>query len=122
MFYSSIASSDYNSGNTYATVTAAQAENAAREAQTKIDIFRHDIERLLLITEAMWTFMKQEHGYTDDTLVQMIQDIEHRRTTANGAIAKDPPVTCPSCGRNNTVSRPFCMYCGKPLKMNPFAR
>jgi hypothetical protein len=121
MFYSSIASSDCSS-NSYATVTAAQAENAAREAQTKIEIFKHDIDRLLLITEAMWTFMKQEHGYTDDKLVQMIQDIEHRRTLANGAISKDPPVACPSCGRNNTVSRPFCMYCGKPLKMNPFAR
>lgn len=121
MFYPSIASSNF-APNSYATVTATQAENAAREAQTKIDIFKHDIDRLLLITEAMWTFMKQEHGYTDDTLVKLIQDLEQQKTTATGVSIKDPPVACPSCGRNNTATRPFCMYCGKPLKMNPFAR
>lgn len=121
MFYPSLASSNFGT-NTYAMTTATQAENAAREAQTKADLLRHDIDRVLLITEALWTFMKQEHGYTDDTLVQLIQDLEHQKTTAMGISIKDPPVTCPSCGRNNMATRPFCMYCGKPLKMNPFAR
>src|SRR5215469_11555557 len=121
MFYPSLIGSSLGNSS-YAMTTATQAENTANEAQTQIDIFKHDIDRLLLITEAMWTFMKQEHGYTDDTLVKLIQDLERQKTSATGVSVKDPPVACPSCGRNNTATRPFCMYCGKPLQMNPFAR
>ena len=121
MFYPSLASSNFGAG-AYAMTTATQAENAAREAQTRTDLLRHDIDRVLLITEALWTFMKQEHGYTDDTLIQLIQDLDRQKTTASGTSVKDPPTSCPSCGRNNAATRPFCMYCGKPLKMNPFAR
>ena len=121
MFYPSLSGSNFAS-NTYAMTTATQAENAAREAQTRTDLLRHDIDRVLLITEAIWTFMKQEHGYTDDTLVKLIQELEQKKTTELGISIKDPPIACPSCGRNNMATRPFCMYSGKPLKMNPFAR
>jgi hypothetical protein len=119
MFYPSL-TSGYSTG--YALSTAAAAESTAREAQTKTEIFQHDIDRLLLITEALWTFMKQEHGYTDDKLVQLIQQIDQRKTSALGVAVKDPPVTCPACGRPNMASRFACMYCGNRLPTNPFAR
>ena len=106
----------------YALTTATAAENAAREAQTKTELLKHDIDRLLLISEALWTFMKQEHGYTDDKLVQLIQDIEQRKTIANGIAVKDPPVACPACGRPNTPARTVCLYCGSRLPAKPFAR
>jgi hypothetical protein len=118
MFYPSFA--NYGPSN-FAATTATQAENAAREAQTRVDIFQHDIDRLLLITEALWTVIKQQQGYNDDVLVQLIQDIEKQRTTADGVMAKDPPINCPACGRPNTSKRNFCIYCGKPLPANPFA-
>jgi hypothetical protein len=121
MFYPSLIGSNFGTSS-YAMTTATQAENAAREAQTKLEIMKHDVDRLLLITEALWTFMKQEHGYTDDTLVQLIQDMEQQKAATGSTSVKDPPVTCPSCGRTNTATRPFCMYCGKPLQMKPFAR
>lgn len=119
MFYPAI-SSNYSSS--YAITTATAAESAAREATTNVEIFKHDIDRLLLITEALWTFMKQQHGYTDDALVQLIQGIDSRRSTVAGVIAKDPPMACPACGRPNTATRTFCVYCGKPLPTKPFAR
>lgn len=106
----------------YALTAATAAESTAREAQTKTELFQHDIDRLLFITEALWTLMKQEHGYTDDTLVKLIQDIDQRKTTASGALAKDPPVACPVCGRPNTATRIACLYCGSHLPTNPFAR
>lgn len=121
MFYPSMLGSNFISSG-YALTTATSAENAANEAKTNVEILRHDIDRLLLITEALWTFMKQQHGYTDDALVQLIQDIDSRKNTATGAVAKEPPVACPSCGRPNSVTRTFCVYCGKPLPTKPFAR
>jgi hypothetical protein len=122
MFYPSLGGSAFNFPNNYALSTATAAENAARQAQTEVELFRHDIERLLLITEALWTFMKQQHGYTDDKLVQLIQDLEKRKATAYSSVAKDPPVICSVCGRPNTATRPVCMYCGNRLAANPFAR
>ena len=118
MFYPSLIG--YPAG--YALSTATAAESAAREAQTKTELFQHDIDRLLLITEALWTLMKQEHGYTDDTLVNLIQDIDQRKSNASGVAVKDPPVACPVCGRPNTASRIACLYCGTRLPTNPFAR
>ncbi len=121
MFYPSLIGSGLASGG-YALSTATAAENAAREAQTNVELFKHDIDRILLITEAMWTLMKQHHGYTDDTLVKLIQDLDKSRTSVDGTTHKDPPLVCSACGRPNTNSRAFCIYCGKPLQMNPFAR
>jgi hypothetical protein len=71
----------------------------------------------------MWTMMKQEHGYPDDALTKLIEQIELAKTKVAGLTAKDPPVACPACGKLNSAKRPFCIYCGKPIQMaNPFAR
>jgi hypothetical protein len=118
MFYPSIS---YGPNNFVASA-AASAESAAREAQTKVEIFKHDIDRLLLVTEALWTLMKQQQGYSDDLLVGMIQSIEKEKAAANANLAKDPPMPCPFCSRLNTATRSFCMYCGKALPAKPFAR
>ena len=108
--------------NSFTATAAASAESAAREAQTNVEIFKHDIDRLLLVTEALWTLMKQQHGYTDDVLVGLIQDIEKQKAVAHASCAKDAPSPCPFCGKLNTATRTFCMYCGKALPAKPFAR
>jgi hypothetical protein len=112
----------YSGFNSFTATAAASAESAAREAQTNVEIFKHDIDRLLLVTEALWTLMKQQQGYKDDVLIALIQDIEKQKAAAYANAAKDPPAACPSCGRLNTATRSFCMYCGKPLPAKPFAR
>ena len=111
---------NFNSG--FASQTATAAERSAREAKTDVELMQHDIDRLLLVTEALWTFMKQQHGYTDDALAKVVGDIEARRGAGAAGIVKDPPVACAACGRVNTATRQFCIYCGKVLTGNPFAR
>ena len=122
MFYPSLIGTGMGTSTSYALTTATQAENAAREAKTEIEHSKHDIDRLLLITEALWGLIKQQNGYTDDVLVKLIQDIDHRKSTATGVAIKDPPIACPNCGRPNMAARNFCMYCGGSLPVNPFAR
>jgi hypothetical protein len=121
MFYPSLIGG-FDPAAGYAMTSATQAQNTAREAKDAVELFKHDIDRLLLITEALWTFIKQQNGYTDDTLVKLIQDIDQRKAKPNGAAIKDPPVACPACGRPNMAARNFCMYCGGALPANPFAR
>ena len=121
MFYPALVGSDFWASN-YAMTTATQAENAAREARINVEVLKHDIDRVLLISEALWTLMKQQHGYTDDTLVGLMQDLERQKSATGSTAVKDPPIGCPACGRLNTATRSFCMYCGKPMPTRPFAR
>ena len=106
----------------YASVEATAAQNTAREASTNVELLKHDIDRLLLITEALWTLMKQQQGYADDVLLKLIEQIDGKKAIVNGITVKDPPLMCPSCGRPNAAKRLFCIYCGKPITGNPFAR
>jgi hypothetical protein len=122
MFYPSMAGSGFGLSNNYASVEAVSAQSAAREAQTSVELLTHDIDRLLMITEAMWTLMKKEHGYNDDVLIKLIEEIEGRKVIVDGITVKDPPTPCPSCGKMNSAKRMFCIYCGKPILAHPFAR
>jgi hypothetical protein len=120
MFYPMMAGGGLS--NNFASAEAVAAQSTAREAQTNVDLLSHDIDRLLMITEAMWTLMKKEHGYTDDVLTALIGEIDGRKVIVDGMIVKDPPQACPSCGKLNAAKRMFCIYCGKPILTHPFAR
>lgn len=116
MFYTS----PYSSFAAVADATAAQG--AAREARTDVELLKHDVNRVLMITEALWTFLKRQHGYTDDDLRNLVQEIDLRDGKADAQTGKEQPVQCPSCGRVNAAKRTFCIYCGKALQGNLFAR
>ena len=82
-----------------------------------------DIERLLMITEALWTIVKEERGLDDDQLLRRIIEIDMRDEKYDGKVAsRGGARTCPSCDRPVSKRRPVCLYCGKQLLPNPFAR
>jgi hypothetical protein len=78
--------------------------------------------RLLMITEAFWTLLKEQHGYTDTDLAKLIAEIDLRDGRLDGRVASGPPQPCPYCGHTLAKKRPFCIYCGKPVAPDPFAR
>jgi hypothetical protein len=119
MFYPMMVGSGLSDG--YASAAATAAQSTDREAQTNVDLLSHDVDRLLMITEALWTLMKQEHGYADEVLTKLIEEIDGRKVIIDGVAVKAPPQTCPSCGKINSAKRLFCIYCGKPILTNPFA-
>lgn len=106
-----------NSGYTFASPSTTDAE-----ARTNVELLKHDVDRLLLISQALWMLLKKEHGYTDDVLTDLITKIDSGDGKVDGRAVKDPPVQCPNCKRANSPTRPFCIYCGQPLKPNPFSR
>ena len=116
MFYPSLGSGGLSNLST--SLEAGQARADAREAQTATELMQHDIDRLLMLTEALWLFIKTQHNYTDEDLVKVITEIEMRDSQS----PKHQPVTCPACNRVNSGKRPICIYCGKPIPINPFAR
>lgn len=119
MFQSSTAY--YNAmtaANAEATARGAQAE--AREVGQQTDLLRHDVDRLLMITEALWLFLKQQHGYADEDLVKVVQDIDLRDGKLDGKSARAPGSPCPQCGKMNSNRYARCIYCGTPLPVKLF--
>ncbi len=120
MFYPMLLGGGIASG--YASIEASAAQSTAREAQTRVELLAHDVDRLLLISEALWTLMKQQNGYADDVLIKLIEEINQKKTIVDGLAVKSPPQICPGCHRPNSAGRMYCLYCGKAIPGNPFAR
>jgi len=113
-----------HSANATSTRMAAKtASRAAAEARTQTELTRFDIEKLYMITEALWEVLKHQHGYTDDQLVQMIQDIDLRDGKLDGKVAKSgDKKICPNCSRTIIRRQARCLYCGAPAPQQPFER
>lgn len=95
-------------------LTEARAD--ASEAKSEADVLKHDIDRLMMITEALWAFLKKEHGYSDDDLAKAINALDLR----NSGTAKDAQEKCPTCGRMVSAHRRLCLYCGNPVPESLF--
>jgi len=105
-----------------ASGAAGRAASAARAARTDVSMLKLDVEKLLMITEALWSMLKEQTGYTDEDLTRRIQDIDLRDGKLDGKVAKDGPERCPNCHRTLLGDRPMCLYCGAPVKRDPFER
>lgn len=118
-----IARAARNMGDARATsLTAEQAARAARDAQTKSNALASDVEKLYMITEALWTILKEQHGYTDDELIHRIEEIDLRDGKLDGKVAKQPSPACPKCRRTLMRNQSVCLYCGTAVSREPFER
>ncbi len=113
MFYPSLARPQLN---------LSTAEGVARRAEADVELLKQDVERLLMITEVLWTILKEKHGYDDNELIRRVTEIDLRDGRLDGRVAAEPPPECPYCHHVMTKHRPVCMYCGKPVAVNPFER
>jgi len=89
---------------------------------SEVVLLKAQVERLLLITEALWTILKEKNGLDDQELLKQIVQIDLRDGRLDGRVASTPPEPCPKCQRIVAKGSVRCMYCGEPLLMNPFAR
>ncbi len=105
-----------------ATAAANEASRDARRSVTKVQILEADVERLLMITEALWTILKEQNGFTDDELRERVQAIDMRDGKLDGRVAPSAPDSCAACKRPLARKRPRCIYCGHAAEPSPFAR
>ena len=106
-----------------------RAENAGdRAAQISMDVRTQneaimcDVEKLLMVTEALWTFIKREHGLKEEDLITMVEDIDLRDGKLDGKVAKQENPDCPHCGRKLMRNNSICIYCGAVVSRSPFER
>ncbi len=92
--------------------SAREASSEARRAGSKAEQLQFDVDRLLMITEALWMIMKEQHGYDDAELQRLVTEIDMRDGKLDGRVARTAPVKCPKCGKTLLKKRPRCIYCG----------
>lgn len=97
---------------------SARAE--ARRARSESLYLENQVERLLMITEALWEMLKEQHGYTDEELTTRVQNIDLRDGVLDGKVAKGKVDTCHSCKRKLSYRHTMCIYCGAPVKRGVF--
>jgi ribosomal protein L32 len=118
MFYSSLSGMGLATNRGQAEYDLNDTRAEAEETRSEADLLKHDVDRLFMITESLWTLMKKEHGYSDDDLVKSINAIDLRHSGAD----KDAQEKCPSCGRLISAHRRLCLYCGNPVPRGLFER
>ncbi len=97
---------------------------AATDVRTQNEFIQCDVEKLFMLTEALWTILKEKHGCTDAELVQRLQEIDMRDGKLDGKVTKVKP-DCPKCSRKLMGKRPVCLYCGAEVAwvdLQPFSR
>lgn len=98
-------------------------QSTANEARTEVRMLRADVEKLLMITEALWEIVKREHGYTDEDLIQLVERIDLKDGRLDGKVSAGGPKECPNCHRPVSPRHAMCLYCATDLaQASPFTR
>ena len=92
---------------------ATSQANRATERSVEAEL---NVERLQLVTQAMWEFLRERIELTDADLEAKIQEIDLRDGQADGQMARQVAV-CGHCHRKTGVrAHRRCFYCGSALE------
>jgi len=95
---------------------ATQAQTAVTASQAELDLLKLYVERLSMITEALWITLKERHGYSDEDLMKQIEEIDLRDGRLDGHASSSETPSCPQCKRMHVAKhRPMCLYCGAAM-------
>jgi predicted Mrr-cat superfamily restriction endonuclease len=82
-----------------------------RASQEESRTLREDIVRYKLITQSMWTLLKERFDLDDDALVALMERVQEENRQADA----DPDL-CPTCDRPVSPKTMKCIYCGLQLE------
>jgi hypothetical protein len=87
-----------------------------------LDFLKSDIDKLYLVTEALWRIIKEKNNLEDEDLAELVSAIDLQDGRLDGRVAPGEPETCSTCGRVLSRRHPACIYCGTPVRYSPFNR
>ncbi len=94
-------------------ITADSSEAAARHYA---ELQQERIDRLVLVTHAMWTLLSEKMGVTEADLVKRLTELDAADGTVDGKeMQTKPPARC-SCGAAICRKMNRCLFCGKPYE------
>ena len=97
--------------NQTADAMADVAAQSSAEAKTKVDQLEKQLDRLTLITRAMYELFQEFSGLSDDMLAQKVTEIDLRDGTQDGQVTPQSK-QCPDCDSMISVKFSRCLFCG----------
>ena len=105
-----------------ANIHAASTERIAEDARLRSEDLMLDVEKLFMITEALWTVVKKQNNLKDENLHELINEIDMRGGKIDGRRKKEERPNCTQCGRKIMGRNTVCLYCGATAKLDPFKK
>jgi hypothetical protein len=99
---------------------AERARDAADDLEARVETLERRLAVQLMTSEALWSFIKRNHGHDDDELVEALKEIEERIGRLDGMAVKEATRACPACGRTLLKTTGTCLYCGHKADPQPF--
>ena len=94
----------------------------SRSLEREVVQLHADVERLLLISEALWKILRERCDLSDDELVKEITKLDLEDGLPDYRKKPTEPRTCPSCHRVLSKRKAVCSMCGAPVPIAPFER
>ena len=102
-----------------ASSQANTAASDARRARTEAEGLTDRLERLALMTEALWTLLRDRFGMTDEELITIAHDLDLSDGKLDGRVRR-VSAECAGCGRMVGKRHKRCLYCGSETQRAPF--
>ena len=109
----------YNAVNNAARA-ASHAVGDAGRARGAVQDLEERFDRLALVSEALWTLLRDRVGITEAELLDRVREVDLSDGVLDGKVRR-PVVDCPSCHRAVSTRNMRCIYCSAELKRPPFA-
>jgi hypothetical protein len=94
-----------------AGIEARQAASDRRMTETIAADLERRLDKLTLISMAMWSFLKEKSKLTEEDLLERVKTIDLMDGSADGKL-KRQIAQCPSCNRVMSPRHMKCLYCG----------
>lgn len=79
--------------------------------RNRIDDLEDRIDRLLLLTEAMWELLSKHLGFSDEHLTHMMRTIDERDGHLDHRVTRQAR-KCQACQSAVPADRTTCQFCG----------
>jgi len=111
-----------NSPDYVAQMKATSAKYKAESAKREAEYLKHDINKLYMITEALWQMLKENCKINDDEISKRIMEIDMKDGRLDNKTISAKPKKCPKCERTISKKHTLCIYCGTAVEKDPFSR
>lgn len=98
---------------------AARAEGRVQAVQLQLRRLENNLAKALLINEALWEIVRDQHGLSLEDLHQKLYEVDMRDGTLDGKNQRKG-APCPNCGRMVSARHAACLYCGQVMDNSVF--
>jgi ribosomal protein S27AE len=91
--------------------TSLKTLNSVQSLSTELLQQEKRIDKLIMINQALWFFLKEHLNLTEDELFTKVEEIDLLDGKLDGKV-KIQAKKCPKCGRVVSLKHDKCLYCG----------